>query len=245
MVKKFDQMKKIRNKNRVYFNKNHVGSVQCEYCFEILESFHEYRYRHVRKCSGKRVYQQWKTIKDLEVELYGDYQAEPFPPSQRTVVYGHCDTSAMDSDGDDGMNENVVKRVAFQTGTKPVVPSEFKCNDEEAFVDLSIEELDTIDPLESNVLHEEHLMMEKAVYQNMRDNTEEGRKRMAARAKRRSKRAMDSDTEDDADDNVNDNDDDREQKRIDAKVLQFKKNIVDFSDVPGMELAVKQFIIMR
>ena len=249
MFKKFEQMQQIREQNRVYFNKNHSGSVQCEYCFELLESFDEYRYGHVKKCSAKRVFKKWIKILDLEVELYGDYQPEPFGTSQRAVVYGHCaGTSDIDSDGDDGMNEQGLKQVLIQTGKKPGTGGDFKHNDEETlFLDLSADELDPLDPLESNVLHEEHVMMEKAMYQNMRDNTEEGRKRMAAKAKRRSKRAMDSDTDEDDEkdnDNDDDNDNDREQKRLDAKVLQFKNSIVDFSAVPGMDLAVKQFIIM-
>ena len=82
-------MKKIREKNRVYFNKNYDGAVQCEYCFELMESFAVYRYRHVKNCSAKRVFKEWMEVMDIEIELYGKYETEPFEISQRPVVYGH------------------------------------------------------------------------------------------------------------------------------------------------------------
>lgn len=224
MLKKIQQMKRIREKNRIYFNKNHTGPVQCEYCFELLESFNLYRYRHVRKCTAKQVFKAWLEIMDLEIELNGVYQHEPYGLFEVPVVHGHSG-SGVDTDGDDGMSDEAVVESGVRTKT-----GELK-NDDQDVIDLSV------DPMESHVSHQEHMMMEEVIYQNLRDNTEEGRKRMAAKAKRRSKRGMDSDTDDD------DDDEDPEQKRLNAKVMQFKK-IVDFTGVPGMDLTVKQFIVM-
>ena len=81
--------------------------------------------------------------------------------------------------------------------------------------------------------------MEQAIFENVQDNTDQGRKRMALKAKKKSKRAMDSDS-----DELEANEERRStERRLDEKLQKFKE-IVDFTVVPGMDQAVKQFIIM-
>ena len=216
MLKKIEQMNKIRQKNAHYFNRNHSGSVQCEYCFQFQSNFTQYRYLHVKTCPAKREYQRWMTIKDIEVQLYGDYQRVPYGLLPDINVGGATNLQATDSDGDDGMSDkgrndpNIVPKSTSQQGQ---------------IIDLSINTPDITS-------HQEHLMVETAMYQNIIDNTPEGRKRIVAKAKKKSKRQMDD----------TDSDDD-EQKILDAKVAKFKE-IVDFTAVPGMAETVKQFILM-
>ena len=212
MLKKIEQMNKIRQKNAVYFNRNHSGSVQCEYCFQFQSNFSEYRFGHVRTCPAKAQYQRWMRIKDIEVEMYGDYQAEPYG-----LLLPHINIPA-DSDGDDGMGD--------KGRNDSNIPANILCKSKQPeSIDISVNTPDITS-------HQEHLMVETAMYQNINDNTPEGRKRMVSKAKKKSKRQMDD----------TDSDDERQQI-LDAKVAKFKE-IVDFTAVPGMPETVRQFILM-
>ena len=212
MLKKIEQMNKIRLKNAVYFNRNHSGTVQCEYCFEFQSNFTQYRYLHVKTCPAKTEYQRWMRIKDIEVELYGSYQPEPYGLLPQMNI-----TPAADSDGDDGMSDK---------GTKHPNILRKSTSKQDDVIDLSINTPDITS-------HQEHVMVETAMYQNIIDNSPEGKRRMVSKAKKKkSQRQMD-----DADS------DDDEQKILDAKVAKFKE-IVDFTAVPGMAETIKQFILM-
>ena len=215
-------MFKIRQKNKIYFNRNTSDSVQCEYCFSWQQDFNTYRFNHVRICSAKSVFTPWiQDLKDIEIELYGEYKNDP--NMQKTTAYGLCDYSNIDTDGDDGMSDKTgQQQVIFTRPTTPT-PAEpstttpgghdFKFDDEDE--------------------HRDQVMMEHAIYQNIQDNTSEGKSRMVKKAKKKSKRQMD-----DTDSDAEMNDDDMNDK------LEIFKQIVDYTSVLGLEETVTKFITM-
>ena len=245
MIKKIDQMRRIREVNKTYFNRNTTSNVQCEYCFRWLPDFNNYRFNHVRTCAAKNLFTPWlSTLTDIEVELYGCYKTKPIA-AQSPPAYGFVDASNVDTDGDDGMNEmSQPKRVLFPQQTSASshsIRSIADTSQTTADLDLDLDEElydnDDNDDHDDHK-HQEHLMMEQAIIQNIQDNTSEGRERMVSRAKQRAKRAKKAKRAIAASDSDHDM-----NTSLDDKVQKFKE-IIDFTVVTGLEDTVRNFIMM-
>ena len=234
MQQKIGQMYKIRQKNKVYFNRNSYDMIQCEYCFSWQQDFNTYRFNHIRTCSAKSVYTQWiPSLKDIEIELYGEYRNQP--NMEKTTAYGICDYSNVDTDGDDGMSDKTGQQQQQQqvTFTRPTTtePSTSTTTCTPGANDFNYDN-------EDEHQHHDQLMIERAIYQNITDNTPEGKTRMVQKARNKDKRQMD--------DNDTDSDANMQSKKqmnddMNDKLEKFKQ-IVDYTLVPGLDETVTKFI---
>ena len=258
-------MLKVREINRTYFNKNAPGRVLCEYCFRKLPNFDHYRYSHVRTCAAKSMFKFWKpNLKDLEIELYGEYKYQKQGGSPK-IVYGHLEVSNVDTDGDDNnmsdRGTGTMHQVTFTspttattpTFTSPTTPSTPKTsgsnypqyNEQDNLIDLSLdddfEDIEEIEEIESDANLNDNDGIQHRTHMEIETAIIQNIADNTTQGRKRMAAIMKKKGKRDMD---SDSEEIEEEADLDYKVNKFRENIVDFSGVPGLNATVRKFIEM-